>query len=103
MVQFFGTTYVTFYTDRKNDTLRNETNSIKEQERMGNIQGTGNIMGTILGYILNPWSMSLAPTNGATGGTANKKILSRGKKLVCMTGEPCQVRKQQVATCVTKA
>jgi len=52
MVQFFGTTYVIFYTDRKNDTLRNETNSIKEQERMGNIQGTGNIMGTILGYII---------------------------------------------------
>jgi hypothetical protein len=32
MVQFFGTTYVIFDTDRKNDTLRNETNSIKEQE-----------------------------------------------------------------------
>ena len=40
-----------FYTGRKNDKLRNETNSIKEQERMGNIQGTGNIRGTILGYI----------------------------------------------------
>ncbi len=27
-----------------------------------------------------PWPMSLAPTNGATGGTANKKTLIRGKK-----------------------
>ena len=54
MAQFIGTTYVMFfYAARKNDTLNNETNSIKEQERMGNIRGTGNIMGTIVGYIDN--------------------------------------------------
>ena len=41
-----------FYTARKKDTLNNETNSIKEQERMGNNWVTGNIMGTILGYIM---------------------------------------------------
>ena len=29
----------------------------------------------------NPWPMLLAPTNGATGGTANKKNLSEVKKV----------------------
>jgi len=50
MVQFIGTSYVMFFTARKNDTLNNETNSIKEQEGTGNNQVTGNIIGTILRY-----------------------------------------------------
>ena len=33
-----------------NDTLNNETNSIKEQERMGNNQGTGDKRGTKLEF-----------------------------------------------------
>jgi hypothetical protein len=53
MAQFIGTTSIMFfYTARKNETLNHKTNNIKEQERTGNNQVTGNIMGTILGYIM---------------------------------------------------
>ena len=52
---------------------------------------------------LYPWTTSLAPTNGATGGTANKKALIRGKNLSAFLVALAVWGSRKISTCITKA